>query len=182
MLLSPSPFGPRLAIRPNNLPLSYSRLRRGYEKAPRGALEVDVLHWERVGVVAVELAAAFCATDPDPVRSLVAGTPAATDLDESLDDKRLLAVVGLPVVSQTMGDGAEEMGGEVGHMYPRERRGSGGLPTTRCRRDLRCSRLQPMQWSRSSSAQAEAAKLIAAMGAAVAVVTRQRSWAPEAGV
>src|SRR3954454_22025380 len=38
MLLSPSPFGSRSAIRPRNLPPSPSRLNRGYNRAPRGAL------------------------------------------------------------------------------------------------------------------------------------------------
>src|SRR3954452_24538901 len=38
MLLSPSPFGSRSAIRPRNLPPSPSRLHRGYNRAPRGAL------------------------------------------------------------------------------------------------------------------------------------------------
>src|SRR5664279_5695260 len=37
MLLSPSPFRSRSAIRPKNLPSSSSRLGRGYDKAPRGA-------------------------------------------------------------------------------------------------------------------------------------------------
>ncbi len=37
MLLSPSPFGSRSAIGPRNLPPSSSRLRRGYNEAPRGA-------------------------------------------------------------------------------------------------------------------------------------------------
>ena len=37
MLLSPSPFGSRSAIRPRNLPPSPSRLNRGYNRAPRGA-------------------------------------------------------------------------------------------------------------------------------------------------
>src|SRR3954465_14077435 len=38
MLLSPSPFGSRSAIRPRILPPSPSRLNRGYNRAPRGAL------------------------------------------------------------------------------------------------------------------------------------------------
>jgi len=38
MLLSPSPFGSRSAIRPRNLPSSSSRLGRGYNRAPRGAV------------------------------------------------------------------------------------------------------------------------------------------------
>src|SRR3954453_4047037 len=38
MLLSPSPFGSRSAIRPRNLPPSPARLNRGYNRAPRGAL------------------------------------------------------------------------------------------------------------------------------------------------
>src|SRR3954447_2262779 len=38
MLLSPSPFGSRSAIRPRNLPPNPSRLNRGYNRAPRGAL------------------------------------------------------------------------------------------------------------------------------------------------
>ena len=42
MLLFLSPFGSGLAIGPKNLPLSSSRLRRGYNRAPRGALLVDV--------------------------------------------------------------------------------------------------------------------------------------------
>jgi hypothetical protein len=44
MLLSPSPFGSRSAIRPRNLPSSSSRLSRGYNRAPRGAdaAEADV--------------------------------------------------------------------------------------------------------------------------------------------
>jgi hypothetical protein len=37
MLLSPSPFGSRSAIRPRNLPSSPFRLSRGYNRAPRGA-------------------------------------------------------------------------------------------------------------------------------------------------
>src|SRR5712671_8155653 len=39
MRLSRSPFGSGLAIGPKNLPSSSSRLRRGYDKAPRGAME-----------------------------------------------------------------------------------------------------------------------------------------------
>src|SRR6266550_6633832 len=37
MLLSPSGFPSRSAIRPRNLPSSSSRLSRGYNRAPRGA-------------------------------------------------------------------------------------------------------------------------------------------------
>src|SRR5229473_1589935 len=53
MRLSRSPFGSGLAIGPKNLPSSSSRLRRGYDKAPRGAIEVvdrdaTVLFDERV--------------------------------------------------------------------------------------------------------------------------------------
>src|SRR5438128_28304 len=53
MRLSRSPFGSGLAIGPRNLPSSSSRLRRGYDKAPRGAIEVvdghpPVLFDERV--------------------------------------------------------------------------------------------------------------------------------------
>src|SRR5712692_7684807 len=43
MRLSRSPFGSGLAIGPRNLPSSSSRLRRGYDKAPRGAIEVKVV-------------------------------------------------------------------------------------------------------------------------------------------
>src|SRR5690242_4118109 len=47
MLLSPQPFSIRSAIRPRNLPPSSSRLHRGYNKAPRGAL--GALHVPAVG-------------------------------------------------------------------------------------------------------------------------------------
>src|SRR6202521_2716767 len=40
MRLSRSPHGSGLAIGPRNLPSSSSRLRRGYDKAPRGAIPV----------------------------------------------------------------------------------------------------------------------------------------------
>src|SRR6266545_2465192 len=43
MRLSRSPFGSGLAIGPRNLPSSSSRLRRGYDKAPRGAMERIVI-------------------------------------------------------------------------------------------------------------------------------------------
>src|SRR6266508_3196426 len=43
MRLSRSPFGSGLAIGPRNLPSSSSRLRRGYDKAPRGAMEGIVI-------------------------------------------------------------------------------------------------------------------------------------------
>src|SRR5438874_13589114 len=49
--LSRSPFGSRLANGPRNLPSSSSRLRRGYDKAPRGAIEVVLL--DVFGVVAL---------------------------------------------------------------------------------------------------------------------------------
>src|SRR6266536_5726453 len=42
--LSRSPFGSGLAIGPRNLPSSSSRLRREYDKAPRGAMEGVVVH------------------------------------------------------------------------------------------------------------------------------------------
>src|SRR6202521_3189954 len=42
MRLSRSPHGSGLAIGPRNLPSSSSRLRRGYDKAPRGAIPVIV--------------------------------------------------------------------------------------------------------------------------------------------
>src|SRR3989442_13367775 len=42
MRLSRSPHGSGLAIGPRNLPSSSSRLRRGYDKAPRGAIPVVV--------------------------------------------------------------------------------------------------------------------------------------------
>src|SRR5712671_6350446 len=42
MRLSRSPFGSGLAIGPRNLPSSSSRLRRGYDKAPHGAIPVVV--------------------------------------------------------------------------------------------------------------------------------------------
>src|SRR6266852_6413763 len=41
MLLSPSGFPSRSAIRPRNLPSSPSRLGRGYNRAPRGAAAAD---------------------------------------------------------------------------------------------------------------------------------------------
>src|SRR2546425_10040659 len=43
MRLSRSPFGSGLAIGPKNLPSSSSRLRRGYDKTPRGAMERVVI-------------------------------------------------------------------------------------------------------------------------------------------
>src|SRR5713226_3051962 len=43
MRLSRSPFGSGLAIGPKNLPSSSSRLHRGYDKAPRGAIEIEVV-------------------------------------------------------------------------------------------------------------------------------------------
>src|SRR6266852_7936494 len=43
MRLSRSPFGSGLAIGPKNLPSSSSRLRRGYDKAPRGAIKVKMV-------------------------------------------------------------------------------------------------------------------------------------------
>src|SRR6266511_6077987 len=48
MRLSRSPFGSGLAIGPRNLPSSSSRLRRGYDKAPRGAMEGVVIHERRL--------------------------------------------------------------------------------------------------------------------------------------
>src|SRR6266498_5588520 len=54
MRLSRSPFGSGLAIGPRNLPSSSSRLRRGYDKAPRGAIEV-VHRDSAVGFVEAEL-------------------------------------------------------------------------------------------------------------------------------
>jgi hypothetical protein len=42
MLLSPSPFGSRSAIRPRNLPPSSSQLSWGYDKAPRGAADLPM--------------------------------------------------------------------------------------------------------------------------------------------
>src|SRR5215472_12529018 len=42
MRLSRSPFGSGLAIGPRNLPSSSSRLCRGYDKAPRGAIPAVV--------------------------------------------------------------------------------------------------------------------------------------------
>src|SRR5437870_3437427 len=44
MRLSRSPFGSGLAIGPKNLPSSSYRLRRGYNEAPRGALEIEMVH------------------------------------------------------------------------------------------------------------------------------------------
>src|SRR5205807_2768638 len=52
--LSRSPFGSRLAIGPRNLPSSSSRLRRGYDKAPRGAIKVVHRH-PAIGFVEAEL-------------------------------------------------------------------------------------------------------------------------------
>src|SRR6266852_8492501 len=48
MRLSRSPFGSGLAIGPKNLPSSSSRLRRGYDKAPRGAMEGVMVHERRL--------------------------------------------------------------------------------------------------------------------------------------
>src|SRR6266849_4004503 len=48
MRLSRSPFGSGLAIGPKNLPSSSSRLRRGYDKAPRGAIKVDLVDGDRL--------------------------------------------------------------------------------------------------------------------------------------
>src|SRR5438128_7656233 len=48
MRLSRSPFGSGLAIGPRNLPSNSSRLRRGYDKAPRGAMEGVVVHEGRL--------------------------------------------------------------------------------------------------------------------------------------
>ncbi len=87
-------------------------------KVSHQGIEVDVLHRECVGVVAVELAAAFGGSDPDPVRSLVAGAGVTADLDEGLDEERLVAVAGVPVVAQTAGDGPKEVRGEVGNPHP----------------------------------------------------------------
>src|SRR5712691_1396937 len=54
MRLSRSPFGSGLAIGPKNLPSSSSRLHRGYDKAPRGAIEVVHRH-SVVGFAQAEL-------------------------------------------------------------------------------------------------------------------------------
>src|SRR5947208_16769817 len=56
MRLSRSPFGSGLAIGPKNLPSSSSRLRREYDKAPRGAIEVVHRH-SAIGFVEAELRA-----------------------------------------------------------------------------------------------------------------------------
>src|SRR5579859_3322974 len=48
MRLSRSPFGSGLAIGPRNLPSSSSRLRRGYDKAPRGAIKVDLVDGDQL--------------------------------------------------------------------------------------------------------------------------------------
>src|SRR5579859_3528990 len=56
MRLSRSPFGSGLAIGPKNFPSSSSRLRRGYDKAPRGAIEVIHRH-AAIGFVEAELRA-----------------------------------------------------------------------------------------------------------------------------
>ncbi len=66
-------------------------------KVSHQGVEVDVLHRECVVVVAVELATAFGATDPDPVWRLAAGAPVATDLDEGLDEDNRHGAIRCPV-------------------------------------------------------------------------------------
>ena len=63
---------------------------------------MDVLQRECVVVVAVELAPTF----------------GATDLYEGLDEESLVAVAGLLVVLEPAGDGAKQVGGEVGNVHP----------------------------------------------------------------
>src|SRR5438876_4791888 len=63
MRLSRSPFGSGLAIGPRNLPSSSSRLRRGYDKAPRGAIEVVHGH-SAIGFVEAELWSVLLGASP----------------------------------------------------------------------------------------------------------------------
>jgi len=81
-------------------------------------VKVDVFDGQRVGVVAVELAAAFGSSDPGRLGGLVAGASMPADFDEGLDECRLIAVALLPVGAQAGGDGAEEVGGEVRDAHP----------------------------------------------------------------
>src|SRR6266852_5568287 len=63
MRLSRSPFGSGLAIGPKNLPSSSSRLRRGYDKAPRGAIKVVHRH-PAIGFVEAELWSVLLGASP----------------------------------------------------------------------------------------------------------------------
>src|SRR6266542_2548246 len=67
MRLSRSPFGSGLAIGPRNLPSSSSRLHRGYDKAPRGAMERVVIH---IGLLLREQDTARPSTSDVPQRHL----------------------------------------------------------------------------------------------------------------
>src|SRR5712691_3251862 len=60
-------------------------------------VEVDVFDGQRVGVVAVEFAAAGGASDVDPVGGAVAGAGEAGGFDEGFDEDGGVAVGGLPV-------------------------------------------------------------------------------------
>src|SRR5712692_6166494 len=63
MRLSRSPFGSWLAIGPRNLPSSSSRLRRGSDKAPRGAIEIVDRH-STIGFVEAELWSVLLGASP----------------------------------------------------------------------------------------------------------------------
>jgi len=79
--VNPGPPGPQVSssrrVRSRMGPAGRSaRVQRCGELAAEAAhegVEVDVFDWQRVGVVAVELAAAFGSSDPGPVGGLVAG-------------------------------------------------------------------------------------------------------------
>ncbi len=62
-----------------------------------------------MGVVAVELAAAFGPTGPYPVGGLVAGASMPVGFDEGLDEEGLISVAGFPVGAQAAADGGEEV-------------------------------------------------------------------------
>jgi len=72
-------------------------------------IEIDVLDWESVLVVAIKLAATFGLPDMDPVCRLVARSGESYRFHEGLQEYRLVPVGKLPVARETASDTGEDV-------------------------------------------------------------------------
>ena len=84
---------------------------RGAEYLSEGfgeGIEEDVLNWELVAFISVQLSAALGFADTDPVCCAVAGTAEAVLFHKGFHEHRLIAITGLPMVWQLFVDTSQD--------------------------------------------------------------------------
>ena len=82
--------------------------------------EEDLFDGEWMSSVAVELSSSLGLSDMDPVGRAVAGSAEPILFDEGFQKDGRIAIAGLPILRELLGEAGEDPGGEVGGEDPGE--------------------------------------------------------------